>query len=420
MFLLPETSAPTEPAPPTDPRPGSHPPNGSDTKAFRRRWLVLGIGAGLALLVVVIVLLLFRPRDGKTSQPTGTAEAGLVIASEPVEPPPVTPTPMEIAAPMPVPATSTPLPSPSPTLAPDVTPAATVTPLPIPYLAVSTNRLNVYAAPGVNYKVLGEVRRGDQLPVLGRLEDGTWWQVNYFGLQGWIPAQPAGINVESTILTVVSPPTLPTTTPTPTHTPSPTVTPTREPVRAYRTVSIAGVANATLDFSSPPTGDVTLGGVLFHLSEWVFKSQASPSPHNTFPTSAWVAADVSQAYRMHLLLNTGNGFNQFSGMVIGQVWAYCDDTPIFVTDLQLGRDVREWHVADNVVSTASRARQVWSGPITGFPDLNGDIDMLSLDLPNACRSGKLTAIEIIDTSASAVNSLDPALSLIGITVEYYQ
>jgi predicted deacylase len=74
--------------------------------------------------------------------------------------------------------------------------------------------LNVYVAPGENYEVLGEVRRGDQLPVLGRLENGTWWLVDYFGLEGWIPSQPAGIKVESSTLPVVTPPPLHTFTPT--------------------------------------------------------------------------------------------------------------------------------------------------------------------------------------------------------------
>jgi len=172
--------------------------------------------------------------------------------------------------------------------------------------------------------------------------------------------------------------------------------------------------------TSPAGGDVTLGGVPFQLSEWVFKSQASPSPNNSYPTSVLLPMDVPQAYRVHLLLTGGNGFNHFDGEVIGRVVAYCDAAVIIITDLQLGRDVREWHVADNVVSTASRTRQVWSGAITNFPNLSGHIDMLSLDLPAACLSGRLTAIEVIDDSTNTVNSLDPAINLIGITVEHYQ
>lgn len=193
-----------------------------------------------------------------------------------------------------------------------------------------------------------------------------------------------------------------------------------QPVVAYQTIPLGTATNGSLDFTSPPTGNVTLGGVPFQLSESVFKSQASPSPNSGYPTSVLLSVDVSQAYRVHLLLNAGNGLNQFNGKTIGQVVAYCNGDSIPVTDLQLGQEVREWHVANNVVSTASRAHQVWSGALADFPDLTGHIDMLSLDLPGACQDGRLTAVEVIDSSASTVNSLDPALNLIGVTVEHYQ
>jgi hypothetical protein len=206
----------------------------------------------------------------------------------------------------------------------------------------------------------------------------------------------------------------------PSPTPSPTATPTREPVLVYQQVPLGAAANATLDFESPPVGNITLGGVPYRLSGAVFKSQASPSSDSGYPTSVRLPVDVPQAHRVHLLLNTGNGLNRFNGRTIGQVVAYCDGVAVPVTDLQLGRDVREWHASHNVVSTASRAQQVWTGALAGFPNLTGYVDMLSLDLPDECRGGKLTALEIIDSSTSTVNSLDPALNLVGAKVEHYQ
>ena len=77
-------------------------------------------------------------------------------------------------------------------------------------------------------------------------------------------------------------------------------------------------------------------------------------------------------------------------------------------------------MADNVVSAASRPQQVWTGEIADFPGLTGHIDMLSLDLPESCQNGRLTALEIVDSSTETIGSLDPALNIIGITVEYYQ
>jgi hypothetical protein len=127
---------------------------------------------------------------------------------------------------------------------------------------------------------------------------------------------------------------------------------------------------------------------------------------------------AARAYRVHLLLNSGNGFQQYNGQVIGEIIAHCNNTPILVRELQLGRDVREWHASGNVVSTASQVREVWSGPIADHPDLTGYMDMLSVDLPNSCQEGQLNALEIVDTSSERTGSLDPALNLIAVTVEY--
>jgi serine/threonine-protein kinase len=221
-----------------------------------------------------------------------------------------------------------------------------------------------------------------------------------------------------------SPTETPSATSRPTETPvsSPTSTASPELVLAYQTIPLGTVANgsASTDFESPPTGSVTFGGIPFQISDRIFKSQAAPAPSNGYPTRALLSTDVYRASGVHLLLTTGNGFNAFSGRVVGRVLATCDGSQFLVTDLQLGRDVREWHGAENVVSTASRARQVWRGPIAGFPDLEGHIDMLSLDLPEACQRGTLTALEVVDSSAETVESLDPALNFTGATVEYYQ
>jgi hypothetical protein len=188
------------------------------------------------------------------------------------------------------------------------------------------------------------------------------------------------------------------------------------PITRYQPVPLTAQTNATIDLAAPPTGSVTLNGILFELTRDIFKSQASSAPFDNAPTRLLLFVDIPQPQRLHLLLNTGNGYVKFANQAIGQVLAYCDQSPQLVTDLMLSRDVREWHNASNVVSTAVQAQQVWSETITN--DVSGFIDLLSLDLPDVCRNGRLTAIELIDTSTETVNSLDPALNLVGITVEY--
>jgi len=203
--------------------------------------------------------------------------------------------------------------------------------------------------------------------------------------------------------------------------PSPSFTPMQASELGYRIVSLGKFANASLDFESPPMGNIVLGGVPFELSRKVFKSQASPPPHSRYPTSILVPANVPQAYRVHLLLNAGNGFSRFRGKAICRVIAYCNNVSVPVADLKLGRDIREWHADDKtVVSMAPRVQRVWSGKRSDASSLTGYIDLLSLDLPKACRSGRLTALEVLDISTITVDSLDPAINLVGITVEYHR
>jgi hypothetical protein len=196
--------------------------------------------------------------------------------------------------------------------------------------------------------------------------------------------------------------------------------PPTPPSTLYQPVALGAAANDESDFASPPMGDVTLGDVPYQLSERMFKSQAAPSPYDEYPTSALLEVDIPRAHRLHLLINTGNGFSQFEEQPIGEVSVTCAGERTLVAVLRLGLEVREWHLAHNIVYTAPQARQVWVGPRASEPLLEGHIDMLTLDLPTACHESTLTAIEIVDTSADTVDSLDPALNLFGVTVECRQ
>jgi hypothetical protein len=119
-----------------------------------------------------------------------------------------------------------------------------------------------------------------------------------------------------------------------------------------------------------------------------------------------------------LLLNSWNGFQQYNERVIGQVIARCNDAPLLVRELQLGRDVREWYASEAVVSAASEVQEVWSGVVASDADLTGYIDMLTIELPTTCQEGRLNGLEIVDTSRETANSLDPGLNLAAVTVAY--
>jgi ABC-type branched-subunit amino acid transport system substrate-binding protein len=114
-----------------------------------------------------------------------------------------------------VPPTSTPKPS----LTPTGTPAGNV--------LVAKGTINVRSGPGTNYPVIGKLKKGDQLKIIGANSDLSWLVVDYRQQQGWVANLPDGIDVfgDPKAFPIVAPP------PSPTPQPSPTITltPTAQP-----------------------------------------------------------------------------------------------------------------------------------------------------------------------------------------------
>jgi uncharacterized protein YraI len=68
----------------------------------------------------------------------------------------------------------------APTAAPVVPPA--------PILTVQAATANVRGGPAISYPVIGQAKKGQQLPITGKDAAGKWWQVNFGGRAGWISA----------------------------------------------------------------------------------------------------------------------------------------------------------------------------------------------------------------------------------------
>ncbi|MGD9099409.1 MAG: SH3 domain-containing protein [Anaerolineae bacterium] len=90
----------------------------------------------------------------------------------------------------PVPPTDTPVPPP-PTKTPAPKPRATDTPAPTatPAQAVQvtvSGDTQVYAGPGFEYAVMGSLRAGDQVVIVGRNADSSWWQILFQESTGWV------------------------------------------------------------------------------------------------------------------------------------------------------------------------------------------------------------------------------------------
>ncbi len=108
----------------------------------------------------------------------------------------------------------------TPTATPTTTAAITLTITPIveqPATPPTTLRLtaritadvlNVRAGPGTNYAILSKLRNGDEVPVIGRNEDGSWLQIIYdetTEARGWIYAQYAEVNGDVRQMPVATP-----------------------------------------------------------------------------------------------------------------------------------------------------------------------------------------------------------------------
>lgn len=74
--------------------------------------------------------------------------------------------------------TPTPTPEFTPTPVPTPTPVATATPTPLPYaVAQATGTTNLRKGPGTAYDRVGQLAAGEQLKIIGKNKDGSWWQL---------------------------------------------------------------------------------------------------------------------------------------------------------------------------------------------------------------------------------------------------
>ena len=163
---------------------------GFERKWLKRRGRVVPI-LGMAAIIVAVVFAgstmgwFSRPGDQRaTTAPVTRAEVSHTPTSSST--PTVTPSRTPTYTPSPTPtatftavATDTPIP-------PTHTPTATPWPTPRPEILVTGNTVNLRSGPSERYDKAGSASKGDTLPLLGRTEDSTWWQVSYQKESVWV------------------------------------------------------------------------------------------------------------------------------------------------------------------------------------------------------------------------------------------
>lgn len=122
--------------------------------------------------------------------------------------------------------------------------------------AVPTTGLNFRSGPGTNYAVLTQLGTNSVLPVVGRLGDNSWYQLNNFGSLGWVAG--GFVNLYGSLCSsvpVVQAPATPTTPATATQpaTATPTITPT-----ASATPGTADLVITQFDDLDTNTDDIVL------------------------------------------------------------------------------------------------------------------------------------------------------------------
>jgi len=173
-----------------------------------RRWVaavivlltLVGGGGGMAytqrwprsfwdrLLPVATLTPTEEPSPTPTDTTTPTLTPTLTCTPTPTDSPTPTPTSTPTATPTPTPtATDTPTSTPTVTPMPTFTPTYTPTFTPTPSVAICTQAAAIFAQPNAESAVLGYVKVGEAVTVIGRAASGSWFYVgNDAGKEGFV------------------------------------------------------------------------------------------------------------------------------------------------------------------------------------------------------------------------------------------
>lgn len=139
----------------------------------------------------------------------------------------------------------------TPTLTPTPTPTATPT-LDGVYGTVVSQVLNVRTGPGTNYDILGQLREGETVRLLGANLDFSWAVISFRGTQAWISTAGNLLEIAGDVRT------LPFITPPPTPTPGPTSTPAPTATLSTPDLVITNITPTTLNWNTTTTVNVTV------------------------------------------------------------------------------------------------------------------------------------------------------------------
>ncbi|MFN8494241.1 MAG: hypothetical protein U0350_41970 [Caldilineaceae bacterium] len=184
----------------------------------------------------ILPILIITPPDNGTpgviNIPPGTKPNQIPILPTNTVTPTLTSTPVLTGTQgvtLPATITNTPTQTPSPTN----TPLPTFTPLPTntptPFIEIESGAVDLRAGPGIEYPLVAQLGPHIPVPLIGRNQDGTWYQLCCVsGATVWVAALHVQLHHDPSAVAVVNVDAPPPATPTPPQTPTntPTLTPT--------------------------------------------------------------------------------------------------------------------------------------------------------------------------------------------------
>jgi hypothetical protein len=152
---------------------------------------------------------------------------------------------------------------------------------------------------------------------------------------------------------------------------------------------------------------------------WTVTTQSSDFP--SYKTSVPLDVNISNPKSVYLLFQAGWGFTEFAGKQIAKVSLRFGDGKVTEIPLVLGDNIRDWSRDDpsavNTV-TSPTVREAWQGTAPPPDGRRGGVDLLTIDVPQEETGGILSNITLDDTSEATAGSLNPAVHLLGLTVQY--
>jgi len=192
---------------------------------------------------------------------------------------------------------------------------------------------------------------------------------------------------------------------------------------------VPGIGNSNLGrlYLNPPTGDIQLDSVQFHLSpdSLIFDTYGQisyylPRQDGGKEIEIQLTEPIANVKKVHFLINSGNSKSVYAALKIGEISLRFGNVHPLSIDLILGHNIREWAVGNqgDLVRefTDSSVRQAWQG--MNRQGVNAVMDHLEIAIPDVIQNAILEKIIFVHMpTRHATDSLGVHYLVLAVTIE---